>query len=246
LLPVGRSFTDLPIFLEVAANKTDTSDHIRIIMEKSKVNQDQKSGSPTAESHLRLRITATSGAVFLNMLSAGFSVIANAGCSINEFLSQGWEISEAYINDRIQTIFLNGKAVDDSKSATLQEGATLALSAAMPGMVGSTLRKGGVFAGMRSQISHVTNPLAHQDRQIRVRLKLFNLIAKELGPAFLQKGVYLEGAKFLGFLQSSSEELKAVSLLISLNDVQTDVAGLLEMNWENMDVFLQVTVEPES
>ncbi|MGD9042846.1 MAG: hypothetical protein PVG06_03990, partial [Desulfobacterales bacterium] len=153
-----------------------------------------------------LRITATSASVFLNMLSAGFSVMASTGCSINEFLRQGWGISEEYINDRIQTIFLDGKAVDDSKSATLQEGATLALSAAMPGMVGSTFRKGGVFAGMRSQISHVANPLAHQEQQLRVKLKLFNLIAKELGPAFLQKGVYLEGPQFHSFLQRRSEE----------------------------------------
>lgn len=212
-------------------------------MEKQTVNEDRNSGSPNTEMNPSLRITATSASVFLNMLSAGFSVIANSGCNINEFLNQGWGITEAYISDRIQTIFLNGKAVDDSKSATLQKGATLALSAAMPGMVGSTFRKGGFFAGLRSQITHVTNPLAHPDRQIRIRLKLFNLIAKELGPAFLQKGVYLEGGQFYNFLQRRSEELEAASLSISLNEARTDVAGLLEMNWENKDVFLQVTVE---
>ncbi|MGD9182581.1 MAG: hypothetical protein PVG15_13960 [Desulfobacterales bacterium] len=215
-------------------------------MEQHTVNEDRNSGSPNTEMNPSLRITATSASVFINMLSAGFSVIANAGCSINEFLSQRCGISEAYIDNRIQTILLNGKAVDDSKSATLQEGATLALSAAMPGMVGSTFRKGGVFAEMRSQISHVTDSLAQQDRQIRLKLKLFNLIAKELGPTFLQKGVYLEGGQFHSFLQRRSEELKAASLLISLNEAKTDVAGLLEMNWENKQVFLQVNVEPES
>jgi hypothetical protein len=112
--------------------------------------------------------------------------------------------------------------------------------------VGSTFRKGGFFAGMRSQISHVTNPLAHQDRQIRVRLKLFNLIAKELGPAFLQKGVCLEGGQFHNFLQRRSEELEAAGLRFSLNEAKTDLAGILEMNWENKRVFLQVTVEPQS
>ena len=215
-------------------------------MEQHTVNEDRNSGNPNTEMNPSLRIKATSASVFLNMLSAGFSVMASAGCSINEFLSQDWGISEAYINDRIQTIFLNGKAVDDSKSATLQEGANLALSAAMPGMVGSTFRKAGFFAGMRSQISHVKDPLAQQDQQIRVRLKLFNLIAKELGPAFLQKGVHLEGGQFHSFLQHRSEELKAAGLQFSLNEVQTDVTGLLEMNWENKHVFLQVTVEPES
>ena len=210
------------------------------------VNKGQNSDSPTAKIHLCLSITAKSESGFLNMLSAGFSIITKAGCSINEFLNQDYGISEAYIDDRIQTIFLNGKAVDDSRTATLQEGSTLALSAAMPGMVGSTFRKGGVFAGMRSQISHVTDPLVHHDRQIEVNLKLFNLIAKEMGPAFLQKGVIIEGKRFQDFTLRNLENLKTACISIHLNDEKTDVAGLLEMNWENKQIFLQVTSEKSS
>jgi hypothetical protein len=238
----GEIACGLPIFL----NKTINSDYIIIDMEPHSADKDQNSGHPTTKIPLCLSITAKSVSGFLGILSAGFSIIAKAGCSINEFLGRDYGISETYIDDRIQTIFLNGKAVDDSRMATLQEGTTLALSAAMPGMVGSTFRKGGVFAGMRSQISHVTDPLAHQDWQIRIKLKLFNLIAKELGPTFLQKGVYLEGPKFHGFLLHRTDELKAAGLLISLNETEADVAGLLEMNWENKDVFIQVKIEPES
>lgn len=217
-----------------------------IDMEQHSINRDPNSGNPSSKMHLGVNITVTSVSCFFGMLSAGVSIISKAGCSINDFLSQDYGISEAYINDRIQTIFLNGKAVDDSRSATLHEGTVLAFSAAMPGMVGSTFRKGGVFAGMRSQISHVTDPLAHHDRQIRVKIKLFNLIAKEIGPIFLQKGVYLEGNTFHDFLQRSSDELKAVCLLISLNGAKTDVAGLLEMNWDDTALFLKVTTEASS
>jgi hypothetical protein len=39
------------------------------------------------------------------------------------------------------------------------------------------------------------------------------------------------------------EDLKAACISIHLNDEKTDVAGLLEMNWENQQVFLQVTSE---
>ena len=174
------------------ANRTIQIILMKVIdMEQSFVDKNQNSGDTTSKSPLSLSITVTSVERFFNLLSAGFSILAKAGCSINDFLGQNYGITEAYIDDRIQTIFLNGKAVDDSRKAILQDGATLALSAAMPGMVGSTLRKGGVFAGMRSQISHVTDTPADRDRQIRIKLKLFNLIAKELGSAFLQKGVYL-------------------------------------------------------
>lgn len=217
-----------------------------INMEQHTVNKDKNTGDISSKLQLGLSITVRSSSCFFSMLSAGFSVTAKAGCSIKDFLGQDYGISEAYIDDRIQTIFLNGKAVDDSRTATLQEGAILALSAAMPGMVGSTLRKGGVFAGMRSQISHVTDTPADRDRQIRIKLKLFNLIAKELGPAFLQKGVYLDGNTFHDFLQRNSEALKTVCLAISLNDAKPEIAGLLEINWENTEIFLQVTSEQKS
>ena len=145
-----------------------------------------------------------------------------------------------------ELVYGKKRAKIKAEAGVVEEGATLALSAAMPGMVGSTLRKGGVFAGMRSQISHVTGQPAHHDRQIRIKLKLFNLIAKEMGPAFLQKGVYLEGKPFHDFLQRNAEALKSECLAISLNDAKTDVAGLLETNWENTEIFLQVTPEQKS
>ena len=215
-------------------------------MKEHTVNIGKNSGDTSSRRHRGLSITVRSPSCFFSMLSAGFSVTAKAGCSINDFLDQNYGLSEAYIDDRIQTIFLNGKAVDDSRTARLQEGNILALSAAMPGMVGSTFRKGGVFAGMRSQISHVTDTAADGDRQIRIKLKLFNLIAKELGPAILQKGIYLEGIVFQEFLQRNSEAFKEECLAISLNDAETSVAGLLDINWKNTEIFLQVTPEQKS
>jgi hypothetical protein len=215
-------------------------------MEQRIVNEGHHSGNSSSMPHLYMTITAESVPRFFSLLSAGFSVIVKAGCSINDLLSQEFSIPKAYIDDRIQTIFLNGKAVDDSKSAALQEGAALALSAAMPGMVGSTFRKRGVFADMRSQISHVTEPPVNRDRQIEVKVRLFNLIAKELGTAFFQKGVIIEGKLFHNFVLHNSEDLKAACNSIHLNDEKTDVAGLLKRNLENDQVFLQVTSEKSS
>jgi hypothetical protein len=165
-----------------------------------------------------------------------------AGCTIKDLLCEQLGIEKEYLDNRIQTLFLDGKPVDHV-ATYLPNDATLALSGAMPGLVGATFRKGGVFAGMRSQISHETDKPAHHDRQIRIKLKLFNLIAKEMGPAFLQKGVYLESNTLHDFLQRNSKALKTECLAISLNDAKTDIAGLLEMNWENTEIFLQVTSE---
>jgi len=74
-------------------------------------------------------------------------------------------------------------------------------------------------------------------------LKLFNMVAKELGPTFLENGIMIEGHAFQNFVSRNSEDLKAACISIHLNDEKTDFAGLLEMNWENQQVFLQVTSE---
>ena len=183
---------------------------------------------------------------FFPLLGGGFDILTEVDLTVSAWFCSQPGLATDYLKNRIQTIFLDGKAVDDPEKAIVKDGSTLALSAAMPGMVGSTFRKEGVFASMRSQISHVTDPSVHHDRQIEVKLKLFNLIAKELGPAFLQKGVIIEGEHFQDFAVRNSENFKTACISIRLNDEKTDVAGLLEMDWENKQIFLQVKSEEES
>jgi hypothetical protein len=215
-------------------------------MEQRIVKTGQHSGNTPSGPHLGMTITAELVPRFFSLLSAGFSVSVKAGCSINELLSQEFGISEAYIDDRIQTIFLNGKAVDDSKSATLQEGASLAFSAAMPGMVGSTFRKGGVFAGMRSQISHVTDPSVHHDRQIEVKLKLFNLIARELGQGFLERGVWLKGKQMQHFISENFDYLNQECKSVTLDEQDIDLSKLSQIHLTSNWVQLQVKTGQKS
>lgn len=213
-------------------------------MKEQIVNRGQDSDSTPHKAHLQLGIPTESLQPFFSLLSIGFSIITKAGYSINDLLSKELGVAKAYIDDRIQTIFLNGKAVDDSKSATLQEGDVVALSAAMPGMVGSTFRKGGFFAGMRSQISHLADTAARQDhQQIKVKLKLFNLVAKELGPVFLEKGVIIDGNTFQKFVPEKLEDLKPICSSIHLNGTKISFDRLREFNWTDQEVLLQVTME---
>ena len=79
-------------------------------MEQRILNEGQHSGNTPSKLHLCMTITAESVPRFFSLLSAGFSFIVKAGCSINDLLSQEFGIPEAYIDDRVQTIFLNGKA----------------------------------------------------------------------------------------------------------------------------------------
>ena len=161
-------------------------------------------------------------------------------------LSQEFDIAEAYIDDRIQTIFLNGKAVDDSNSAMITEGASLALSAAMPGMVGSTFRKKGIFAGMRSQISHATGPSQQSNEQIEVKLKLFNLIAKELGQGFLERGVWLKGKQIQEFLVENLEYLNQECQSVTFDGQEIELSKLSQIQFTSNRVMLSVETGQES
>ena len=128
------------------------------------------------------------------VLSGGVGVDVVAGCTVRGLLCDQLAIGPDYVEGRIQTVFLNGKPVDDIDAARVGERCTLALSAAMPGLVGATMRRGGRYAVLRKDISHTGEadcPL--EPEPICLTLKLFNLIAAELAPVLLKRGVWIDG-----------------------------------------------------
>jgi hypothetical protein len=193
--------------------------------------------------HVRLDVKAYLIPRFLNIIERGFNLKVKTGQSIRELFCGQFGISDDYFDNRIQTIFLDGKAVDSTDNAWVENGSRLALSAAMPGLVGATFRKGGRYASFRGTISYSKSKKSVARGEGEITLKFFNMIAKELGPAFLQKGIIVEGKRFKDFAQRNAEDLKAGCNSIHLNDEKADVARLLKMNWENEQVFLQVTSE---
>jgi len=125
------------------------------------------------------------------LLQQGVRVRAPAGASVSAFLVEGLGLAPEYVRSRITTVFLDGDVVDDLEAAHLHQGSRLALSAAMPGLVGATLRKGGFYKAMRADIT-----LGARDREVVaagptavVQVRLFNLLIDEVGPALLASGV---------------------------------------------------------
>ncbi|MBW1863527.1 MAG: hypothetical protein JRJ02_14325, partial [Deltaproteobacteria bacterium] len=140
---------------------------------------------------------------FFYLLQQGFMVKAQVG-----FCKQ-LGVSPEYLEDRIQTIFLDGKPVDHVNSAIIEHGSTLALSAAMPGLLGATLRKGSYYAAMRSQISYRKKTKLGPIQEGMVFLKLFNLLLGELGPDFLKRGIWLDGKILEDFFKGQSNDFWA-------------------------------------
>jgi len=182
---------------------------------------------------------------FSSLLGQGFGINVQVGCSVRELLCQQLGITADYIDTRIQTIFLNGKSVDDVDTAVIKEGSVLALSAAMPGLVGAVLRRGGYLAPMRSQISHPIDQKAAYKKEEMIVLKLFSLLVRELGPSFLQKGIWLEGNQFKGFLNRQSDIFFKEILSVKINGENVDLDRLDKTEWEGRNVFLQLIL-PEA
>jgi hypothetical protein len=155
--------------------------------------------------HVAFIAEASLIARFLLLLQSGFMVGIHVGCSIQDFLRNGMGLTPDTI-ERIQSVFLDGSPVDDLGSAMIRDGSTLALSAAMPGLVGATMRRGGMYSSFRGSITYRETGAACAAGEGLVRLKLFNLLLDELGPGFLEKGILVKSVDLTGFLKAQSTD----------------------------------------
>jgi hypothetical protein len=132
---------------------------------------------------------------WLPLLTAGLEVELRTGCSLRRLLTAQLGFNPSYVEGRIQTLFLNGMPVDDLDATMVPQGAVIALSGAMPGLAGATLRRGGALSGMRRGISHGTAAAAWDGETGRVTLKLFNVVADEMGRKVLSAGFLAPAAR---------------------------------------------------
>lgn len=147
---------------------------------------------------------------FLPILRKGFGARGKNGASIRDFFCRDMGGEPDYLDQRIQTILLNGKPVDDVDSTRIHDGVVLAFSSAMPGVAGATLRKGGKYAPMRAAISCHDNDAQVGGEYVYATLKLFNMVAEELGAFFLEKGIFVTGSDirdlFAGCVQDAASQ----------------------------------------
>jgi hypothetical protein len=122
------------------------------------------------------------------LFQQGIRVEIETGCTVKALLMEQWGLPQDYVMGRISTLFLNGKPVDDMEAAIVRDGAVLALSSAMPGLVGAVMRRGGYYASLRGGITYHETAAGASRRSGTITVKLFNLLIRELGPAFLAQG----------------------------------------------------------
>jgi hypothetical protein len=142
---------------------------------------------------LHLHVDASCVPLFFSLFEKGVVLSGNTGCTLRDFLCGRLGLSGDYLDQRVQTLFLDARPVDDVDKAVVRDGSILALSAAMPGVLGATMRKGGRYAAFRKDISQHDDECGTCESPGRVTVKLFNMVAKEVGGHLLEAGIEVEG-----------------------------------------------------
>lgn len=173
---------------------------------------------------LRLSVAPNSLPLFTTVLQSGIEIKTAEGEAAGQFLSKFPGFTAEYLADTVQTIFLNGTALDDLTTPLTGDNPVLALSAAMPGLAGAIFRRNSFHAALRTE-TKALHSATGKNESITVTLKLFNSIARERGREMLEQGVSIKTHFLSTFLT------KRPALLPQIVHIQSDEK---EIQYEEM------------
>ncbi len=190
---------------------------------------------------VRIELLAEDLSLFHHLLRQGLQATVHLGTSVQQVLTQDLHIPQERVDRDIQSIFLNGHPVDDLDTVISTPESVLTLSAAMPGLVGACLRRGGTYAKLRQAISWHEEPQRMEKIKLGIiKVKLFNLMVSVLGPILLSRGLWVETERLANVLDSEQGYRSVYS--VQVNGEKKGIRDLLDTvarKTEDM-VFLQV------
>ena len=194
--------------------------------------------APSPTETLRVGLDHAEPGCLAQLLQSGFFLAVPEACPVRLFLRDTMELDDAYMHTRLQTVFLNGLAVDDLDAAMVRPGCRLALSAALPGLVGATMRRGGFFASLRQNVTHPPERETPRTGPFLAEVRLFNLIGDDLSARMLARGVYVRAGKFLEFLRERPARFWDNLRSLTLGSVALSRDDLHQATWPRPDSLL--------
>ena len=177
---------------------------------------------------LRFEIEQDSSGLFSLLFQYGVLMRCRAGITVEVLLVSDLGIAHEYLEKRLSTVFLDGAPVDDIGSAVIASGVTLALSSSMPGLAGATLRRKGILASMRRSITyHNEGEQGEPEYEGHITIKLFNVLAGELGPVLMKHGICIEASGLAEYIRLSPHKAALVSVISK--DTAKDPEGFIRM-----------------
>ena len=153
----------------------------------------------------------------------GFLMDATPGATIREMLKEAVGLDDDYIKDSIGTVLCNGKPVDDMDAWKVRENASIAVSAALPGLFGAAFRRQGKYAGLRpacgqdNQSPGDEDPACNASKSTVVQLRLFNQTDRDIAPGLLANGVRMNTESFCAFWENRLRLTGAGNIRIGIN-----------------------------
>lgn len=177
---------------------------------------------------LLLKVNKGTVPSFTTLLQSGFTIETEPQKTISELLLELPGFTEDYVDERLQTIFLNGMPLDDVSSPVGSGKSVLALAGHMPGLAGAILKRGSVHAPLRSQVSVADSSSPDEGNEPGlVRIKLFGIVAKERGAEILNGGARMNSKKLAAFFRNRPELLAKI-ISAQLADQQVEIQSLAE------------------
>lgn len=183
------------------------------------------------ETTLFLRLPESLLPSYFPLFQEGVELDVEVGCTIRQLLVEQFGIPVEYLEQRITTIFLNSKAVDDAAQAVVSDGSVLALSGAMPGLVGATMRSGGYYAAMRGAMTYNNSEQSALETRGRLTIKLFNLLLPELSPRLLLWGIYPTSEQLQRLIAQFPSDLRLRDCTLDNKNVSLDL--LRQYQWQD-------------
>lgn len=194
------------------------------------------------------------------LAARGFHLAGPSGVSLRQVFREWAGISSDYLDTVVQTVFHNGRAVDDDRKAMVADGSVIALSAAMPGLVGAAFRKNSPVARMRtidfpaltdrSDAEFVAESRAGSAAEpspgsepITITLKFFNRVNADLGPVFLRRGIRASGETVHDVFQQYRDRLEifCTKAMINARPATFPAIDDLVAGIGKEDIFITVT-----
>jgi len=175
---------------------------------------------------------------YTTLFQSGIEIKSNNDETMAHFLNNLPGFTIDYVANTVQTIFLNGSAVDDLSTPLGSKNPVLALSAAMPGLAGAIFRRNSYHAALRTATDGaVVNK--KENEPTLVTLKLFNSIARERGGELLQMGVTINTRHFVEFMTKRETLIQKVAR-ISLADNVIDKRNLASLLADTKKINLKI------
>ncbi len=176
---------------------------------------------------------------YTTLLQSGVEIKSSNSETMGHFLNRLPGFTMDYVSDTVQTIFLNGTAVDDLTTPLGSDDPVLAISAAMPGLAGAIFRRNSFHAALRTNTETLIE-VGEEAEPTLVTLKLFNSIALERGTELLEMGVTVKTTYLNAFLAKRAT-LFEKTVQIKLEDILVKKEKLSELLARTEKINLKIT-----